>query len=396
MDSNKDGKVSRDEFMAMKDHTGEQFAAMDTNKRRLHFRRRDEGPAQERAGRLVFRRHEGQGRLLLGRHEGQGRLLPSAMKGKEGSCGSAAMKGKEGSCSGRRRPGRLLRRTRLSPSMSPHRPLHGAGLDLRRRSSAHCRTLRCRHRFPEIAPENWIRRRRWGAHAALHSPSATLRHGLSRPLAARAAGRNPAGQDPPPDGQPRHRPVQRAPVLLLGRRQLYDLLPVPFTDEAVRWIAARIRRAQDILGRRMAVENVSLLPRRRTGIERDRLHCAPCCPGGRLRPARRQQHLRQQREPRLRRRGLPSPPCRASASPTTTWPDASTRAPDLIDRHHGAPVIDPVWDLLGKEPARFGVRPTPAERHQYSAAGRAAGRTGADPQPAARPCRRPSRHAHAV
>ena len=39
--------------------------------------------------------------------------------------------------------------------------------------------------------------------------------------------------------------------------QLYDLMPIPFTEEAVSWVAGRIRRAQDILGRRMAVENVS-------------------------------------------------------------------------------------------------------------------------------------------
>jgi len=38
---------------------------------------------------------------------------------------------------------------------------------------------------------------------------------------------------------------------------LYDLLPLPFTEEAVLHVAARIRCAQDILGRRLAVENVS-------------------------------------------------------------------------------------------------------------------------------------------
>ena len=38
---------------------------------------------------------------------------------------------------------------------------------------------------------------------------------------------------------------------------LYDLLPIPFTDEAVRHTAARIRRVQELLGRRIAVENVS-------------------------------------------------------------------------------------------------------------------------------------------
>ncbi|WP_152624862.1 DUF692 domain-containing protein [Xanthomonas sp. GPE 39] len=39
--------------------------------------------------------------------------------------------------------------------------------------------------------------------------------------------------------------------------QLYELLPLPFTDEAVRHVAARIAQAQDALGRRIAVENVS-------------------------------------------------------------------------------------------------------------------------------------------
>jgi uncharacterized protein (UPF0276 family) len=38
---------------------------------------------------------------------------------------------------------------------------------------------------------------------------------------------------------------------------LYDLMPIPFTEEAVHWVAARIRQAQDALGRPIAVENVS-------------------------------------------------------------------------------------------------------------------------------------------
>lgn len=38
---------------------------------------------------------------------------------------------------------------------------------------------------------------------------------------------------------------------------LYDLLPIPFTEKAVAYVAGRIRRAQDILGRRIALENAS-------------------------------------------------------------------------------------------------------------------------------------------
>jgi uncharacterized protein (UPF0276 family) len=39
--------------------------------------------------------------------------------------------------------------------------------------------------------------------------------------------------------------------------QLYDLMPIPFTEEAVHYVAARIRQVQDILGRRIGMENVS-------------------------------------------------------------------------------------------------------------------------------------------
>jgi uncharacterized protein (UPF0276 family) len=39
--------------------------------------------------------------------------------------------------------------------------------------------------------------------------------------------------------------------------QLYDLMPIPFTEEAVSYVAERVRRVQDILEQRMALENVS-------------------------------------------------------------------------------------------------------------------------------------------
>ena len=43
----------------------------------------------------------------------------------------------------------------------------------------------------------------------------------------------------------------------VGGRQLHDLLPLPFTEEAIRHVAPRIARVQDRLGRRIAIENVS-------------------------------------------------------------------------------------------------------------------------------------------
>ncbi|MEZ5502361.1 MAG: DUF692 domain-containing protein [Halioglobus sp.] len=40
-------------------------------------------------------------------------------------------------------------------------------------------------------------------------------------------------------------------------RHLHDLLPLPYSEEAVVHLSARIRQAQDFLGRRLVVENVS-------------------------------------------------------------------------------------------------------------------------------------------
>ena len=38
---------------------------------------------------------------------------------------------------------------------------------------------------------------------------------------------------------------------------LYDLMPIPFTDDAVHYVADRIRRVQDVLERQIGIENVS-------------------------------------------------------------------------------------------------------------------------------------------
>src|SRR5258708_847376 len=43
----------------------------------------------------------------------------------------------------------------------------------------------------------------------------------------------------------------------VGGRFANDLLPLPYTDEALRHVSARIAQVQDFLGRRMLIENVS-------------------------------------------------------------------------------------------------------------------------------------------
>ncbi len=40
-------------------------------------------------------------------------------------------------------------------------------------------------------------------------------------------------------------------------KRLHDLLPLPYTEEAVKHLSARIKQAQDILERRLVIENVS-------------------------------------------------------------------------------------------------------------------------------------------
>lgn len=42
-----------------------------------------------------------------------------------------------------------------------------------------------------------------------------------------------------------------------GPEQLHDLYPLPYTDESARHVIAQIRHAQDVLGRRLVLENVS-------------------------------------------------------------------------------------------------------------------------------------------
>ena len=114
--------------------------------------------------------------------------------------------------------------------------------------------------FLEVAPENWIGV--GGAHGA------ALRELAERyPLSCHGLSLSLGGPAPLDSGF-----LQEVRVFLDHHRvehysehlsycsddgHLYDLLPLPFTEEAVHHVAARIRQSQDILGRRLAVENVS-------------------------------------------------------------------------------------------------------------------------------------------
>ena len=136
-----------------------------------------------------------------------------------------------------------------------------AGLGLRRGLIKDLQAAPAGHfDFLEVAPENWIGI--GGAHGA------ALRALAERyPLSCHGLSLSLGGPSPLDVGF-----LQEVRVFLdhynvplysehlsycSDDGHLYDLLPLPFTEEAVHHVAARIRQAQDILGRRLAVENVS-------------------------------------------------------------------------------------------------------------------------------------------
>ncbi|WP_341806305.1 DUF692 domain-containing protein [Pseudomaricurvus alcaniphilus] len=142
---------------------------------------------------------------------------------------------------------------------------------------------------------------------------------------------------------------------------LYDLMPIPFTEEAVRHVAGRIGQVQDFLGQRIAVENVSYYcaPQQEMA-EIDFINAviaeADCdllldvnniyvnSINHRYDPLQFLQQLPGERAAYIHVAGH------------------YEEAEDLRVDTHGADVIDPVWQLLMAAYQRFEVVPTLLER----------------------------------
>ena len=140
-------------------------------------------------------------------------------------------------------------------------PVHGAGLGLRRPIVDKLMAdPPVDVDFMEVAPENWIH---VGGALARKLRFFTERypfliHGLSLSIGA-----------PSPLNEQLVRDVREFMaehgIRLYSEHlsfcgddgQLYDLMPIPFTEEAVRYVSQRVRRVQDILEQRIALENVS-------------------------------------------------------------------------------------------------------------------------------------------
>lgn len=137
----------------------------------------------------------------------------------------------------------------------------GAGLGLRRALMGPLQSGAGRPPdFLEVAPENWIQvgGRHGRRFAEMTEQYDFVTHGLSLSL----------GSPDPLDFEllgdirdflARHhirRYTEHLSYCSAGGH-LYDLMPIPFTEEAVRYVAARIGQVQDFLGQRIGIENVS-------------------------------------------------------------------------------------------------------------------------------------------
>lgn len=143
---------------------------------------------------------------------------------------------------------------------------------------------------------------------------------------------------------------------------LYDLMPIPATWEAVQYVAGRIRRVQDILEQRIAIENASYYV------------AAP---------------INEMDEPAFVNAVLEEADCWLHLDVNNVYVNSVNfgfdpveylkcmpaerivymhmaghyqEAPDLIIDTHGAEVIDPVWQLLDTAYALLGTHPTCLER----------------------------------
>lgn len=145
--------------------------------------------------------------------------------------------------------------------MGHHTPLAGSGLGLRRPLMGALAEYDADDiNFMEVAPENWmgIGGAMGKQFRAFSERYPMVLHGLSLSLGG------PAPLDETflyrlKEFIAQHQvPLYSEHLSYCGDDgHLYDLMPIPFTEEAVHYVAARIRRVQEILEQRIAIENVS-------------------------------------------------------------------------------------------------------------------------------------------
>ncbi len=249
--------------------------------------------------------------------------------------------------------------------MSENYPVQGAGLGLRRAFiGSLADDIPSEVDFMEVAPENWI-----DVGGQLGRQFQKISEQI--PIVCHGLSLNIGGQAPLDEAFIRRvkqfLELHNIPVYsehlsyCADDGHLYDLMPIPFTEEAVHYVAERIMRTQDIIGQRMAMENASYYAA--VGKEMEEIefvnavldkadclfhidinniyvnsinHCydaeafLKALPGDRIVYAHIAGHYVEEE--------------------------------DLRVDTHGADVIDPVWNLLDVAYEHFGVFPTLLER----------------------------------
>jgi uncharacterized protein (UPF0276 family) len=244
-------------------------------------------------------------------------------------------------------------------------PVHGAGLGLRRPiADKLMANPPADVDFMEVAPENWIH---VGGALAKKLRFFTERypfliHGLSLSIGAPSPLNEQLVRDIKDFMAEHNIRLYSEHLSYCGDDgQLYDLMPIPFTEEAVSYVASRVRRVQDILEQRIALENVSFYaPIDSSMTERDFLLAV-------LEEADCDLMLD------INNIVVNSINHRYDASEFLAAMPAEriryfhlaghyVEAPDLRIDTHGTPVDDQAWSLLKEAYERFGPVPTLLER----------------------------------
>ncbi|MBK8326424.1 MAG: DUF692 domain-containing protein [Moraxellaceae bacterium] len=141
--------------------------------------------------------------------------------------------------------------------------LHGAGLGARRSFMSELLSKQDTLKLPdffEVAPENWIGMGgRYAKQLRAYSERFSMvAHGLSLSI----GGLKPLDADfllaLKKFINTHHIQCYSEHLSYTGDSgHLYDLLPIPFTESAVNHVAQRVMQVQDVLGQRIALENVS-------------------------------------------------------------------------------------------------------------------------------------------
>ena len=218
--------------------------------------------------------------------------------------------------------------------------------------------------FLEVAPENWLKLGgRFGKQfKQLTEQHAFVCHGLSLSIGSPAALDIDFVQSLKTFFKEHNiRLFSEHLSYCSGEGHMYDLMPIPFTEDAIKHVASRIRQVQDILEQPIAIENVSYYGapgQQMTELEFTNavLEEADC----KLLLDVNNIYVNSINHGYDAEQFLAALPTKRIAYGHVAG--HYTEAEDLLVDTHGAPVIDPVWQLLEKAYDVHGVFPTLLER----------------------------------